>query len=215
MRFIPHSEMPAEPQVAAGRPIPGTGFAILDDDGSPVGPGETGELHIRSRYTAIGEWRDGQSVAGRLIPDDIECEAEAGPIWRRYAMGDLVRMRPDGAIVVAGRRDRQLKLNGYRVEPVEVEALLRADSDVLDAIVLPLAGPAGPELIAFVAAAPDGRAEAHARLLALLSARMPAHMRPRRLHLLEALPLLPSNKIDAGALARLDASSRPAGGAVH
>jgi acyl-coenzyme A synthetase/AMP-(fatty) acid ligase len=196
--------VPDGPQVAAGRPIPGTQFAILRPDGTPAPPGESGELMIRSRYTAIGEWQDGRCVAGRLLPDGTPA---AG--WRRYAMGDLVRLRHDGVLVVAGRSDRQFKLNGHRLEPVEIEGILRADPAVLDSAVLPVAGPMGAELVAFVAAESADNAALRRRLVTMLADRAPVHMRPRRLHLLASLPLLPGNKIDVPALMRLD-SAMPA-----
>jgi acyl-coenzyme A synthetase/AMP-(fatty) acid ligase len=202
MRFVPRHETPDAAQVAAGRPIPGTQFAILRADGTAADPGESGELMIRSRHTAIGEWQDGRCVPGRLPPDGPPA---AG--WRRYAMGDVVRLRGDGVLVVAGRSDRQVKLNGHRIEPVELEAMLRGDPAVLDSAVLAIPGPMGAELVAFVAAeAPDGAA-LRRRLLAMLDDRAPVHMRPRRLHLLGSLPLLAGNKIDVPALMRLDSAA--------
>jgi len=125
-------------------------------------------------------------------------------------MGDIVRLRGDGVLLVAGRADRQLKLNGDRVEPVELEAMLRSDRAVLDSAVLPIPGPMGAELAAFVAAETTAGPALRPRLLAVLAARTPPHMRPRRLHLLPSLPLLPGNKIDTAALRRLDAVTREA-----
>jgi acyl-coenzyme A synthetase/AMP-(fatty) acid ligase len=203
MRFVPRHETPMEAQVAAGRPVPGTQFAVLRDDGTPAEVGEAGELIIRSRYTAIGEWRNGRCVPGRLVPD-------GDPGWRRYAMGDIVRRREDGVFVVVGRADRQLKLNGHRVEPVEVEALLRGDDAVLDSAVLPIPGPMGPELVAFVAAPTDAADALRTRLMSVLATRMPMHLRPRRLHIVDALPMLSGNKIDPSALRRLDTTLREA-----
>lgn len=203
MRIVPHDEIPAQAQVAAGRPIPGTEYAIVGEDGADVPPGETGELMIRSRYTAIGEWRSGECVDGRLLPD-----GPVGSGLRRYAMGDLVRQRPDGVFVVVGRIDRQLKLNGYRVEPVEVEAVLRTHPEVLDAAVLPVHASGRAELVAFVAVEEIGDEEAlRERLGRLVAANMPPQMRPERFHLMQRLPLLSGNKIDAGALRRLDERS--------
>lgn len=198
LRFVPTDEQGQAAQVAAGRPVPGTQFAILGEDGTAAAPGEAGALHIRSRYTAIGEWRDGDCVTGRLLPDG---DPVAG--WRRYAMGDAVRLREDGVFVVLGREDRQIKVNGVRVEPVEVESVLRADPDVQDTVVLPIGGSAGTDLVAFVASAtaPAGLPD---RLKALLAARLATSMRPRRLHIMPALPLLPGNKIDAAALRAFD-----------
>ena len=200
MRFVPGDEIPSGAQVAAGMPIPGVEWAILDDDGRPVSAGEVGELWIRSRYTAIGEWQDGQCVPGRLQSD--------GDGYRRYAMGDLVRVRGDGALVVVGRKDRQVKIDGLRIEPVEVEAALRAEPEVLDAVVIPLGDGPSVRLTAFVAVGdspPDGIA---ARLRAALAGRLPSAMRPQRIHVLRGLPMLAANKIDTAALRHIDAAGR-------
>lgn len=201
MRFVPSREVPDGAQVAAGRPLPGSQWAILNENAAPMPPGQTGELWIRSRYTAIGEWEDGACVPGRL-PSDGKHGA------RRYAMGDLVRLRDDGVFVVVGRKDRQIKLDGYRIEPVEIEAILRAEPDVLDAAVLPLSVSGTKQLAAFVAAGISPAIGLAAHLRSVLDARLPPTMRPRRLHVLEALPLLPGNKIDAGALVRIDSERR-------
>jgi acyl-coenzyme A synthetase/AMP-(fatty) acid ligase len=128
--------------------------------------------------------------------------------FRRYAMGDLVRVRGDGALVVIGRKDRQLKIDGYRIEPVEVEAALRDEPGVLDAVVVPLGQGPAARLIAFVAVG-DSPAEGVASTLRkALAARLPAAMRPQRIHVLEHLPLLAANKIDTEALRRIDAGRR-------
>ncbi|TDO09152.1 acyl-CoA synthetase (AMP-forming)/AMP-acid ligase II [Mycobacterium sp. BK086] len=201
MRFVPAAEVPQEAQVPAGRPIPGVEWVIVGEDGTPAPAGQVGELWIRSRYTAIGEWEDGTCVPGRLHADGVDGA-------RRYAMGDLVRLREDGVFVVVGRIDRQMKLDGYRVEPVEVEAVLRAQPDVLDAAVLPMSHGAVTRLIAFVAvgaASPDGLT---GRLRKALAAALPPAMRPQRIHVLSELPLLPGNKIDPEKLRLIDAGSR-------
>jgi acyl-coenzyme A synthetase/AMP-(fatty) acid ligase len=123
-------------------------------------------------------------------------------------MGDLVRLREDGVFVVIGRKDRQIKVNGYRVEPIEIEAILRADPDVLDAAVLPLVVSESTDLAAFVAAAKSPPAGLAQRLVGVLRASLPPVMRPQRLHVLETLPLLPGNKLDVEALRRIDYEGR-------
>ena len=119
-----------------------------------------------------------------------------------------MRVRDDGVFVVVGRKDRQLKLDGYRVEPVEIEAALRGHPDVLDAVVLPISTGNSTLLVAFVAAGDSAADDLAAHLRAVLAERLPSAMRPRRLHVVAALPLLPSNKIDAAALRLLDADRR-------
>ena len=204
LRFIPSWECTGSPQVAAGRPVPGTQFAIRREDGSAAGPGEAGALHIRSRYTAIGEWRGGACVTGRLHPS-----GDPALGWRCYAMGDVVRARDDGVFVVIGREDRQIKVNGVRIEPVEVEAVLRDDPDVMEAVVLPVPGTFGVDLVAFVAASRGASTKMlRERLTERLAARLAGALRPRRLHVLPALPMLSSNKVDAAALSAFDLASR-------
>ncbi len=201
MRFVPAHEVPDGAQVGAGRPLPGLQWAMVDEDGAPTPAGRAGELWIRSRYTAIGEWEDGRCVPGRMLVDGDDGA-------RRYAMGDLVRLREDGVFVVVGRTDRQIKLDGYRVEPVEIEAILRAEPDVVDAAVLPMAEGGAHHLAAFVAAGSSPPPLLAAHLRGRLAARLPLAMRPRRLHVLEALPLLPGNKIDVEALRLINAQRR-------
>jgi acyl-coenzyme A synthetase/AMP-(fatty) acid ligase len=202
MRFIPATESPDGAQVAAGRPLPGVQWAIVDENGSMAPAGSVGELWIRSRYTAIGEWEDGACVPGRLILNGVDAS-------RCYAMGDLVRWREDGVFVVIGRKDRQLKVNGYRIEPVEIEAILRAEPAVLDAAVLPLCIGESTQLAAFVAAGSSPPAGLERSLLTVLEGSLPPFMRPQRLHILETLPLLSGNKLDVQALQHIDQEGRP------
>lgn len=201
MRFVPTAENPNEAQVPAGRPLPGVQWAILDENNAPVPLGQVGQLWIRSRYTAIGEWEDGSCVPGRLHADGTDGA-------RCYPMGDLVRMRDDGVFVVVGRIDRQMKLDGYRVEPVEVEAALRSEPGVLDAAVLPVCDGATTRLIAFVAVGDSPPEDYAGRLRKALVGALPPAMRPQRIHVLDALPLLSGNKIDAEMLRRIDTERR-------
>ena len=201
MRFIPATESPEGAQVAAGRPLPGVQWAIVDENGSMASAGSVGELWIRSRYTAIGEWEDGACVAGRLTPDGTHGE-------RCYAMGDLVRLREDGVFVVIGRKDRQIKINGFRVEPAEIESILRAEPDVLDAAVVPLFESESTHLAAFVATGNSAPTALAQSLLDVLRDRLPMVMQPQRLHVLATLPLLPGNKLDVEALRRIDMANR-------
>ena len=201
MRFIPNTETPEGAQVAAGRPLPGLQWAIVAENGSMATAGNVGELWIRSRYTAIGEWEDGTCVPGRLTLDGTH-----GALY--YAMGDLVRLREDGVFVVIGRKDRQIKVNGYRVEPVEIEAILRAEPDVLDAAVVPLLANESTQLVAFVVAGNLPTANLAQSLQSVLRSSLPPVMRPQRLHILEKMPLLPGNKLDVEALRRIDIEGR-------
>ena len=104
-------------------------YAIVNEDGCPVAPGAAGELVLRSRYVALGEWQDGRLVPGRM-PPVLGC-----PGSRLFRTGDVVRIGADGMVRVLGRVDRQVKINGVLVQPAEIEAVLKAEPGVLDAAV--------------------------------------------------------------------------------
>jgi len=177
--------------VPAGRLRPGLEFAIVGDDGRPAADGGIGELILRGREIAVGEWRAGRMVAGRMQPDP------AAPGTRVFRTGDLVRLGPDGLLHVAGRADRQVKINGFRIEPAEIEAVIRANPAVRDAVVL-LTGSGG--LHAFVVA-PDADAEAlRQALVARMREALPPPLRPRRVSVIASLPALPGGKVDVQTL---------------
>src|SRR6185295_9312644 len=92
-------------------------------------PGEVGELVVESPYVALGQWVDGRCVAGSI-------ESNGAPSCRLFRTGDLVRQRPDGLLERIGRKDRQVKIRGARVDLDGVEAALRRHPLVRDVGVL-------------------------------------------------------------------------------
>ncbi len=183
-----------EARVPAGRPLPGVEFAVLDERDKPAAEGEPGELVIRSRFTSLGQWQRGTVVPGALAQDP---QARG---LRIYRTGDLVRKRPDGLYVVLGRRDRQIKILGNRVELAEIETALRQAPNVLDGAVVARRGEVEPRLYGFVV---PGRVDDPGivdEVRRHLEAVLPSYMRPHGLLALDALPLLPGRKIDEEAL---------------
>ncbi|MFE2654670.1 hypothetical protein ACFXGY_32835 [Streptomyces sp. NPDC059346] len=121
---------------------------------------------------------------------------------RIYRTGDLVELRPDGALQFLGRLDDQVKIRGHRVETGEVEAHLRALPEVADAAVVVREGPGGvKQLVAFCVPARGAEVVASA-VRRSLSARLPDHMIPSSVRPLPALPLTSSGKVDRRTLAR-------------
>ena len=176
---------------------------MLDDQGAPTKPAVAGELVLRSRYLASGDWRDGRLVADRLPPDP------ADPSLRIFRTGDLVKLSRDGAFIPMGRKDRQIKIRGQRVEPTEIEAALRAWREVRDAVVLPQHDGTELRLLAFVVPRAgsldaDGSDALVAALRRRLQATLPGAMQPARITVLESLPLLRGGKVDAQALLARD-----------
>ncbi len=191
--IIPAGLTGEEPMLALGPLSAGQEYALLDEDGAPVANGGYGELVLRGRHIALGEWQAGTLVAGRMHPDPTK------PGTRVFRTGDLLRFGADGMLRFIGRADRQIKINGARVEPVEIEAVIRADAAVCDAAVVPSG--AG-SLHAFVAA-PDADAEAlRAAIIARVRAALPSALRPRRVTIIASLPMLPGGKVDLVTLRR-------------
>lgn len=190
--LVPDDYADAGPVVGVGKMRPGYEFAIVSEDDTPVADGKVGELMLRGRHIAVGEWQNGGLVAGRMQPDPVR------PGTRVFRTGDLVRLGLDGVLHFAGRADRQIKINGVRVEPAEIEAVIRADATVRDAVVV--SGQRG--LHAFVAA-PDADAEMlRQALVARLRAALPPPLRPRLISIVASLPSLPGGKVDIKTLRR-------------
>jgi len=191
---LPGGDAGQEATIAAGILRPYHDYAILDVDGHPVPSGDIGELVVRSRYIALGEWQGGRLVPGRMA------QALGCPGRRIFRTGDLVRLQPDGMLRVVGRADRQLKINGVRIEPAEIEAVLRAEPRVTDAVVVAPAETADVTLHGFVVAAGVDHTELIATLRQRVTATLPSTMRPCRITVLDRLPTLPSGKVDMVAL---------------
>jgi amino acid adenylation domain-containing protein len=180
-----------------GRPIPGTYAYVLDPHLVPTPVGVPGELYLGGEGVARGYWRRPDVTAARFLPDlfrDV-------PGARMYRTGDLARWLPDGELQFLGRTDEQLKLRGLRIEPGEIESRLREQPGVRDAAVVavPSAAGGGGTLAAYVVGEPEVGREPEL-LRQMLRRHLPEFMLPTAWVLLEALPRLPSGKLDRRAL---------------
>jgi acyl-coenzyme A synthetase/AMP-(fatty) acid ligase len=181
--------------VPLGRPTPGTRLRVLDAHRQPVPVGVVGQLHLGGPGLATGYLDLPDLTAARFVPDPF-----GAPEDRLYATGDLVRWRPDGALEFAGRVDAQVKIFGHRVEPGEIEAVLRDHPDVAQAVVVRREDrPGHPYLAAYYTTAPE-RAVPARELTDLAAARLPAHMVPRVCVPLDRIPVTAGGKTDRAAL---------------
>jgi amino acid adenylation domain-containing protein len=186
-------------RIPIGFPLPGNTIAVVDEKAALVPAGDVGELLVRSRYVALGYWRE-----GRCQPDAIERDT-VDPSLRILRTGDLVRERPDGLLDRIGRKDRQLKIRGLRVEPEEIEAMLRLHPRVGDTAVIAQSDPNGhSSLVAYVTVRSGDATGLVDDLAAMMRERAPAQMRPHRIHIAVSIPRLPSSKLDVGVLTALD-----------
>jgi acyl carrier protein len=117
-----------------------------------------------------------------------------------YRTGDLARWRPDGIVEFLGRVDGQVKINGHRVEPGEIESALDEHDRVAQSCVVALPGQQGSRRLAAYYVSRDG---ALSDLREFLATKLPEFMIPALFVRLETLPLTPNGKVDRSALVSL------------
>ncbi len=176
--------------VSIGHPLPQVEAAILDPDGSPLPSGEWGELVVGGPQLATGYLGLDAETAARFV---------GGPgARRRYKTGDRARRLPNGEVEVSGRFDDQVKIAGHRIEPGEVERVLRANRAVTEVCVVP-ARNAGQDLslVAFVVVEDGYPSDA---VVEAAGQDLPKWMVPTRFSFVEQLPTTPGGKIDRASL---------------
>jgi amino acid adenylation domain-containing protein/non-ribosomal peptide synthase protein (TIGR01720 family) len=186
---------PGSGALPIGRPIPNVTVYVLDDFFHPVPLGVWGELYIAGAGLARGYLNRGDLTAWSFIPDPY-----GRPGGRMYRSGDVVRYLPDGTLEFRGRRDSQVKFHGYRIEPGEIEGILRTDPAVQDAVVCVKHYPGGePRLVAYYTLMSGGHASPGV-LRTRLEAQLPVYMIPSAYIELGEIPLTSHGKVDRAAL---------------
>jgi amino acid adenylation domain-containing protein len=183
-------------ETSIGRPIANTQVYILDAHLQPVPIGVVGELYIGGNGVARGYLNRPELTAQRFIPDPFSQKSGT----RLYKTGDLCRYRPDGTIEFLGRNDSLVKIHGFRIEPGEIEEVLKHHPQVQEAVVVTREDTAGEkQLVAYVVGLPQ-HTTAITSLRDFLKEQLPGYMVPAAFVLLPALPRTPNGKLDRHAL---------------
>jgi acyl carrier protein len=191
--------------VPIGRPIANTQLYILDESLNPLPPGIAGELYIGGAGLARGYLNSPDLTARKFIPHPFSREAGA----RLYRTGDRALYRPDGNLEFLGRFDEQVKLRGYRVEPQEIEAILREHPGIRETVVIVDENARGAKrLVAYFVHA-NRHSPTTAELRQHLRERVPEFMMPEVFIKLDEISLTAHGKVDRKAMRSL-AHSRPA-----
>jgi len=186
-----------EGPVAVGRPGEGMEVLIRDETDSDLPPGEVGEIVLRSAFLCPGYWRKPDLTAKTFASEP------GGGRLRLYHTGDLGRWRPDGNLDHLGRGDSRVKIRGYTVDLAEVESALRKLAGVREAVVVTReAGSKEADLAAFVVPV-EGVTFPRAGLRVALLEVLPEYMVPSVIVPTPSLPLMPTGKLDHGALSEM------------
>lgn len=183
-----------------GRPIANTWVYVLDAFLRPVPIGAPGELYVGGVGVARG-YRDRPALTSeRFVADPHLDELPDHQDRRMYRTGDLVRYLHDGNLEFLGRVDQQVKVNGYRIEPGEIEAVLRQHPEVCEAVLISRSDTLGEHRLAAYVACNRDTTVSEGDLRSFLSERLPRHMLPASMMVLDRLPRLPNEKIDLRSL---------------
>ncbi|TWH46113.1 non-ribosomal peptide synthetase [Sporomusa sp. KB1] len=186
-----------------GRPLANQAFRVLDEKLRDCPVWAPGELYIAGTGLAEGYFADKETTKDRFLLQPVDGQ-------RLYRTGDLGRYRPGGEIEFLGRSDTQVKIRGHRIELGEIESTLLKHSAVTAAVVVVEGASDNKALTGIVEMTcfeQDCIPALVSELTDFLAKRLPAHMIPARLHIVDALPLTGNGKIDRRELAKWSAKA--------
>jgi len=173
--------------VPIGTPFGETRLLVKTDEGRFVSRDAKGELFIGGPSVARGYLNDPQGTAARFVTG-------VDGATRFYRTGDLVHVDDDGCVEFLGRIDRQIKVNGYRIELEHVEAVIKQIPEVSGAFACAFGSTGAQRLAALVSTVQPGCVDAMKRQL---QAMLPSYMVPSIIFACDELPVNGNGKIDA------------------
>ncbi|PZH20818.1 hypothetical protein C1I97_00810 [Streptomyces sp. NTH33] len=179
-----------------GKPLANQSWYVLDDLGRQTPDWVAGQLYIGGVGVALGYFGDDERTAAAFV-------RHPGTGERLYRTGDLGRRMPDGNIEFLGRTDFQVKVQGFRVEPGEIEHALLDVPGVAQAAVVARPTESGKQLAAYLTAEEGRPAPVPAEVQKALARRLAGYMVPAHVTVLDTLPLTSNGKVDRKALEAL------------
>lgn len=179
--------------VPIGCPFDEQQVCVVNEDLVPVPPGDTGELCLGGSQVTRGYLNDPEKTATSFV----RLNHTGNQVW--YRTGDLARQDERGCLFYLGRRDFQVKVNGYRVELQEIDLVLRqaAQTELAVAIPWPLSDGSASGIVGVLSGSDPAQDK---QIIAACQARLPQYMVPTRIYHFSQIPLNANGKIDRGKI---------------
>jgi long-chain acyl-CoA synthetase len=181
LSYLPPDKLLEKPG-SIGKGIPGVELRVLNEQGSPVSPGEQGEIYAKGANISPGYYRNPQGSAGKFTAYGLRT-------------GDLAVVDNDGYIFIVDRRDDFIKSWGHRISSQEVEAAALRMRQLVSAAVVGVPDDEAGEAVTLFAVARPGADITPDDVLAVCRQHLPKYMVPRSVLLLDALPLNANGKV--------------------
>ncbi len=193
---VPHAPEDTDPPAPIGQMWDNSMGLVVDSHDQPVANGEKGELLVRAPTMMQGYW-DNEALNRRAF---FVREPYPGYSEIFYRTGDLVKMGKDGNYIYVGRKDRQIKSRGYRVELDEIEAAMMAHDHVEEAAAFAVPDREGSLLIHASVTLKDGTRLSPVELTHHLKERLSWYAVPQNIDVVKAFKRTATGKIDRKAL---------------
>jgi len=168
--------------------MPNARVHLLDQHLNPAPIGVPAQLHIGGTPLAHGYLGQPAITAEKFIPDPSSTQPGA----RLYQTGDLARYQPDGTLEFLGRIDHQVKIRGHRIEPSEIENILRQHPNIQQTAVTTHAA----QLAAYLTPTPGSTGDLANIARTHLKNHLPDYMIPATITVLDHLPHTTTGKIN-------------------
>ena len=202
--YLPPDEVRRRP-TSIGKAIPECEVFPVTAEGQRAKPGEPGILVHRGPTVSLGYWRRPEDTARVLKPNPLR-DIEEGADIVCYS-GDLVVEDADGYLYFVGRQDAMIKSAGYRISPTEVEDVLMSTGAFRQVAVIGLPDEWVGQKVCAVAVALNGSVDT-VSILKQAAMKLPGHMVPARIDVVDGLPQTPNGKVDYKALVAERAMAR-------